>query len=71
MEQSPQFSFALLVDPAVVLAAAERAAKWDLPRRICRPLERRYVAPVNAEVAAYDAGVEDAPETELDSNSEA
>jgi hypothetical protein len=63
MEQTafPQYSYAMLLEPAVVLAAAERAAKWDLPRRICRPLDRRLVAPISAEVAAYDATVEETP----------
>jgi hypothetical protein len=70
MEQSPQYSFDLLVDPAAVLAAAERAAKWDLPRRICRPLDRRHIAPVSTEVADFDADVEGADELDLDSNSD-
>ena len=62
MEQTatPQYSFAMLHDPAAVLAAAERAEKWNLPRRICRPLDRRAAKLVNPEVAAYDADVEDA-----------
>ena len=53
-----QFSFAMLVDPASVQAAAERAAKLNLPRRICRPLDRCVARRVSAEVAAYDASVE-------------
>ncbi len=57
----PQYSYAMLLEPAIVHAAAERAAKWDLPRRICRPLDRRVVAPISAEVAAYDATVEETP----------
>jgi hypothetical protein len=60
----PQYSFALLLEPAIVLAAAERATKWNLPRRICRPLDRRVAAPVSAEVAAYDATVEATPMNE-------
>jgi hypothetical protein len=58
----PQYSYAILHDPAVVQAAAERAAKWDLPRRICRPLDRRVVAPISADLAAYDAAIEQTPE---------
>lgn len=54
----PQYSFAQLFEPAVVQAAAQRAAKLDLPRRICRPLDRRVVVAVSAEVAAFDATVE-------------
>jgi hypothetical protein len=58
---SPQFSYAMLFDPALALAAAERAAHWDLPRRVCRPLDH-YIGPrVSADVAAYDATVEMAP----------
>lgn len=63
MEQAaiPQYSFAMLIDPSTVIAAAERVAKADLPRRICRPLDRRIARPVNAEVAAFDATIEEAP----------
>ncbi len=57
----PQYSFAQLIEPAVVQAAAERAAQWNLPRRICRPLDRRMVVPVSADVAAYDATIEASP----------
>lgn len=60
----PQYSFAMLIDPATVIAAAERAAKSDLPRRICRPLDRRVARPVSAEVAAFDATIEEALATE-------
>jgi len=54
----PQYSFAQLIEPAVVQAAADRIARCNLPRRICRPLDRRMHVPVSAEVAAYDATVE-------------
>jgi len=54
-------SFAMLFDPALALAAAERAAQWNLPRHVCRPLDR-YVGPrVNSDQAAFDAAVELAP----------
>ena len=54
-------SFAALFDPAVARAVAARAARWDLPRQVCRPLDR-YVGPrVNADLAAFDAEVELAP----------
>ena len=59
-----QSSFAMLFDPAVARAAAERAARWDLPRQVCRPLDRYTGARVNADLAAYDAQVELAPVTE-------
>jgi hypothetical protein len=55
---SAPFSFALLVDPASIQAVVERAAQWNLPRRICRPLDRRAAPQGNAEVAAYDAAVD-------------
>jgi hypothetical protein len=64
-------SFAALFDPAVARAVAARAARWDLPRQVCRPLDR-YVGPrVNADLAAFDAEVELAPlaEEELDEES--
>ena len=66
MEQTtiPQYSFAMLLDPSVVIAAAERASKWDLPRRICRPLDRRNAMNLTPEVAAYDATVEEAGGTD-------
>ena len=58
---SQPFSYAMLFDPAVALAAAQRAAQWDLPRHICRPLDH-YTGPrVSAALAAYDAAVESAP----------
>ena len=56
-----QSSFAMLFDPAVALAAAERAAHWDLPRHLCRPLDHYRGARVNSDLAAYDAAVELAP----------
>jgi len=61
MQLATSLSFAMLIDPQTVHAAAQRAAQWDLPRRICRPLDRRTALPVNADVAAYDAAVEDTP----------
>ena len=62
MEQTIQSSsFAALFDPAVARAVAARAAKWDLPRQVCRPLDR-YVGPrVSADLAAFDADVELSP----------
>jgi hypothetical protein len=56
-----QASFAMLFDPALARAAAERAAQWNLPRHMCRPLDR-YVGPcVNSDLAAFDAAVDLAP----------
>jgi len=63
---STQYSFAMLLEPEIVAAAAQRAEKWDLPRRICRPLDRIVAQRVSAEVAAYDATVEDTVTAEDD-----
>ena len=57
-------SFAMLFDPAVALAAAERASHWDLPRHMCRPLDHYRGSRVNSDLAAYDAAVELAPVSE-------
>lgn len=56
-----QSSFAMLFDPAVARAAVDRAAHWDLPRRVCRPLDRYKGSKVSSDLAAYDAEVERAP----------
>ena len=56
-----QSSFAMLFDPAVARAMAARAAQWDLPRHVCRPLDRYAGSRVNADLAAFDAAVELAP----------
>lgn len=63
---STPLSLGLLIDPAAALAAAARIAQSDLPRRICRPLDRRMAVPVSAEVAAYDADVDETSFTEED-----
>lgn len=54
-----QSSFAALFDPAVARAAAQRAAQWNLPRHTCRPLDRYTGARVSADLATYDAEVDD------------
>ncbi len=56
-----QSSYAALFDPTVALAAAKRAAQWDLPRHICHPLDRYTGRRVNADLAAFDAEVDLAP----------
>ena len=60
MEQTVQIqsTFAALFDPEVARAVADRAAHWNLPRTVCRPLDRYVGARVNAATAAYDAEVE-------------
>lgn len=54
-------SYAALFDPAVALAAAKRAAQWDLPRHICHPLDRYAGRRVNADLDAFDAAIDLAP----------
>lgn len=56
-----QSSFAAMFDPAVARAAAERAAKWNLPRHTCRPLDRYCGSKVGADLAAFDEACELAP----------
>lgn len=57
-------SYAALFDPAVALAAAQRAAQWDLPRHICHPLDHYHGRRVNLDLAAFDAEVDSAPVSE-------
>lgn len=61
MEQTVQMqsSFAALFDPEVARALVERAAKWNLPRYICHPLDRYTGAKVNPALAAFDAEVDE------------
>lgn len=63
-------SYAALFDPAVALAAARRAAQWDLPRHICHPLDRYHGQRVNPDLAAFDAAVDAAPVSEDESGGE-
>jgi hypothetical protein len=66
-----QSSFAALFDPSVARAAVERAARWNLPRRICHPLDHFTGKRASADLAAFDAEVDRAPipETELPEDS--
>jgi len=61
---TPTFSFAALFDPAVARAAAARGAQWNLPRQMCRPLDRYVGRRVSADLSAFDAEVELAPLTD-------
>ena len=56
-----QSTYAALFDPAVALAVAKRAAQWDLPRRICHPLDRYTGRRANADLDAFDAAVDSTP----------
>ena len=61
---SPQSSYAALFDPEVARAVAQRAAHWKLPRHVCRPLDHHAGTSVSADLAAYDAAVDNGPVTE-------
>lgn len=50
--------FALLMDRDAIRAAIGRAARLDLPRRECRPLDRYTGKRVNLDVARYDEEIE-------------
>jgi hypothetical protein len=60
MEQAPALvqPWALLLDPVAAQSVIERVSKLKLPRRTCRPLERRREQIMNAELAQFDAAVE-------------
>ena len=50
--------FAMLMDRDAIRAAIGRAARLDLPRRECRPLDRYTGKRVSMDVARYDEEVE-------------
>lgn len=68
---SQSLSYAALFDPAIAIAAAKRAAQWNLPRHICHPLDRTITRRASPDLAAFDAAVDMAPvpETELPDDS--
>jgi hypothetical protein len=72
MEQTlaPASRWALLVDPAAAQSVIERISKLRLPRRVCRPLDRRREQIENTELAKFDAEVEAAFEAEAEINQE-
>ena len=67
MEYAPATTqaWALLLDPAAAHSIIERVSKLKLPRRICRPLDRRRERIDNSELAKFDAEVEAAVEVEV------
>jgi len=69
MEQTPVLAqrWALLVDPAAAHSVIERISKLELPRRICRPLDRGSKPTANAELRQFDAAIEAAVEAEASS----
>ena len=57
--------FALMMDPAAVIAAMERSERLShLQSRICRPLDRIPPVPADAETASFDGAVDAAPAEE-------
>jgi hypothetical protein len=66
MEPAPATipTWAFLLDPAAAHAVIEHASTLRLPRRICRPLDRRRERIENSELAKFDAAVEAAVEAE-------
>jgi len=60
MEHAPAVTqpWTLLLDPAAAQSMVERVAKLNLPRRICRPLDRRRQPIMNAELARFDSAIE-------------
>jgi hypothetical protein len=70
MEHAPATTqtWALLLDPASAHAVIEHLSKLRLPRRICRPLDRRQERIENSELAKFDAAVEAAVEAEAASD---
>ncbi len=54
--------FALMMDPAAVIAAMERSERLaHLQSRICRPLDKITPPPADADTASFDGAVDAAP----------
>ncbi|MBE0626939.1 MAG: hypothetical protein IH606_19230 [Burkholderiales bacterium] len=64
--------WAMLVDSTAAQSAIDRISKLNLPRRICRPLDRdrRREQGKNAELEKFDAAIEAAIEAEAASELE-
>ncbi len=57
--------FALMMDPAAVIAAMERSERLaHLQSRICRPLDKILPVPADAETASFDGAVDASPAEE-------
>jgi len=51
--------FALMMDPAAVIAAMERSERLaHLQSRICRPLDKVVAPPADPETASFDGAVD-------------
>jgi hypothetical protein len=53
-------NYSAIFDPTIALAAAKRAALWDLPRRFHR-FDGRGGSRVSPDLAAFDAAIDSAP----------
>ena len=51
-------SWTLLLDPAAAQSLIERVSKLKLPRRVCRPLDRRREQVINTELTRFDDAIE-------------
>jgi hypothetical protein len=61
--------WALLVDPAAAQSVIERMSKLELPRRVCRPLDRGNEKKIgNAEREQFDAAIEAAADADVESD---
>ena len=57
--------FALMMDPAAVIAAMERSERLaHLQSRICRPLDKTAPPAADAETASFDGSVDAGPDQE-------
>lgn len=58
-------TWAMLLDPSAALSVIDHAAQLKLPRRICRPLDRRRPILINQDLAEFDAEIEAANDEEV------
>lgn len=57
--------FALMMNPAEVLAAVAGSSRLDrLQRRVCRPLDKPVIAKKESDMNAYDGAIDDEAETD-------
>ena len=57
--------FALMMNPAEVLAAVESSTRLDrLQRRVCRPLDKPLIAKKGNEMGDYDFAIDSEAETD-------
>lgn len=57
--------FALMMNPAEVLAAVEGSSRLDrLQRRICRPLDKPLIAKKESDMSDYDGAIDNEADTD-------